>query len=153
MEILSTKGSIKNTIEEEAAFNNKIPILEILKKYFENENEKKSENYIYPIKNVLEIASGSGTHAKYFTENLSSIKIYQPTEFDEERFSVISEQNKFNKIVKPVIELDVTKKNHWEKISDNFYDFGIATNFTHITSWDCTEYLFEGISRKLKEQI
>ncbi len=155
MELLTTKGLMKSKIEDEAAFRNKLPILEILKKFFENEEEKKYEKniecIIYPIKNVLEIASGSGTHAKYFTENLKSIEIFQPTEFDEERFPIIYEQNKDSKIVKPVIELDVLNKDHWEKISENFYDFCITTNFTHITPWNCSENLFNGISLKLRE--
>ena len=41
---------------------------------------------------------------------------FQQTEYEIERFPIITEQNKTISLLKPDIELDVTNKNHWNKI-------------------------------------
>ena len=137
--------------EDEAAFYNKHPILDVLKTYFESNELKTQDTYNTIPSKVLEISSGSGQHAKFFSENLPQITHYQPTEYDTKRLPIIKQLNDLSKVVLPTKLLDVCNLDHWNNIEDNYYDFSLVTNLCHISAWECTVGMFEGISRKLME--
>ena len=129
-------------LEDEAAFYNKIPILEVLTTYCTKESN---------VKNIIEVASGLGIHAAYFCENLPSITHFQPTEKEVKCFSMIQKLTKNQTAVQTPLELDVLNDSHWKSLTDNFYDLGIVTNMCHISPWECTEALFAGVVNKLKD--
>jgi len=129
-------------LEDEAAFFNKHPILEVLRLYCNEKTE---------IRKVLEIASGSGQHAQFFTQNISTIISFQPTEYDKEKIKIINLLNSGNNIVQPAKELDVSNTSDWKNFEDNFFDLCLVTNLCHISPWECTVLMFSGVSQKLKQ--
>ncbi len=114
---------------------NKGPILDVLRR-------------VLPARGtVLEIASGSGQHAVFFSEHLPGI-IWLPTDIAAERLESIQawrEDSSHSNILEPR-RIDV--------LDD---DWGIGTvevvfsaNLVHITPWECCLGLVEGARRHLK---
>ena len=128
-------------LEDESAFYNKYPILEIIKLYC---NDKRQIN------KVLEIASGSGQHSLFFTQNIPTITSFQPTEYNVEKLEIINQINRLSTVVQPAKRLDVCNMNDWIIFEDNYFDLGLVTNLCHISPWKCTEEMFSGMSQKLK---
>jgi SAM-dependent methyltransferase len=96
---------------------------------------------------VLEIASGSGEHAVFFAENLSSLR-WQPTDADDGALASIAAHRAtagLPNLLKP-LRLDVTAE-HWPIDSA---DALVCNNMVHITPWRVTEGLMAGAGRTLR---
>jgi hypothetical protein len=108
----------------EASERNRAPILAILKRVFKDR------------KHVLEIGSGTGQHAAYFSAELPHL-VWQASDVAENLPGIrkwVSEP--------PPIELDVDKE--WPKLA---VDAVFSANTCHIMSWPQVERMFEGIGR------
>ncbi len=93
-------------------------------------------------KKVLEIGSGTGQHAAYFSNHLTHL-IWQATD-KRENISGISMWLEESKNSPPPITLDVTKEWPQEK-----YDAAFAANIAHIMHWDEIEAMFAGLDKVL----
>lgn len=129
-----------------ASARNKTPITDVLKSLVAACHQ---ENFSRV--DILEIASGTGEHAAFFSENIPNI-IIQPTEPNLEFHSSIiawtnqlSEHALIDSILSP-IELDVLKYLNGEplpeKISENKYDLIVCINMIHISPFETTAGLF-----------
>jgi len=120
----------------ESCEENKQPILEALKEIFIGEG------------NLLEIGSGTGQHAVYFSEHLPQL-LWQPTEMEEHLAGIKlwMEDAKHNRIKAPGV-LDVSTENWpYDEI-----DFIFTANTTHIVSWPNVQSMFKGVGQVLKQQ-
>ena len=116
-----------------ACDNNKGPILTILKKVFTIPGL------------VLEIGSGTGQHAAYFSEQLPHL-IWQPTDRAENLPGIRAwRSHTGHKNLKPPLELDVAHT-PWP-ISGADYIF--SANTVHIMSWDMVEAFFSEVGKIL----
>ena len=96
---------------------------------------------------VLEIASGSGEHAVFFAENLSSLR-WQPTDADAGALASIAAHRAaagLSNLLEP-LRLD-TAAEHWPIDSA---DALVCNNMVHITPWRVTEGLIAGAGRTLR---
>ena len=108
----------------EASERNRAPILAVLKRIFRDR------------KHVLEIGSGTGQHAAYFSAELPHL-VWQASDVAENLPGIsewISDP--------PPIELDVDKE--WPQLD---VDAVFSANTCHIMSWPQIERLFEGIGK------
>ena len=117
-----------------AAERNRQPILEVLRR-------------VLPMSGfVLEIASGTGQHAAFFSEHLPSLR-WQPTDTGPDALrsiqSWVTEEDRDN-FLSPV-ELDVS----WPRWPITEADAMLCINMIHISPWETTEALFEGAQRLL----
>jgi cyclopropane fatty-acyl-phospholipid synthase-like methyltransferase len=117
----------------QACENNKIPIL----------NEISS--YLAACNNVLEIGSGTGQHAVFFTENMPALH-WHTSDRIENHTGIIEwiEESKLSNIELP-IELDVVSY-EWPT---NCFDGVFTANTCHIMHWHEVVSMFEGVSRIL----
>ena len=118
----------------ESCDENKLPILEVLKKEFEGAHT------------ILEVGSGTGQHAVFFAEQLPGV-LWQPSDVTESHASIIAwvtESGLDN--VLPPLELDVMK-HHWPAQQ---YDGVFSANTTHIMSWPEVVELFRGVGAVIK---
>jgi hypothetical protein len=129
-----------------ATERNKVPLLEVLKSVLPLHQ---------PTVNVLEIASGSGQHASYFTPNLPSVT-WQPSDCDPdclksiEIYSRLANKANYN----PPIVIDVSEdcvKWAGGSLRPSFYNAVFCANLIHISPWKVTEGLFKGSGYYLKE--
>jgi cyclopropane fatty-acyl-phospholipid synthase-like methyltransferase len=119
----------------QACENNKIPILTVLKKSFSN------------VKNILEIGSGTGQHAVYFSKNLPHL-LWQTSDCQDNINGINLWLNNAKNInIKPPIELDVNMA-EWPvtKIDGIF-----TANTLHIMSWQSVINFFSGIKKNLQK--
>ncbi|MFK7815737.1 MAG: DUF938 domain-containing protein [Gammaproteobacteria bacterium] len=117
----------------ESCEQNKQPILDILQEVFKDR------------KTVLEIGSGSGQHAVYFTKHLKHL-IWQPSDLAEYLPSIqawVTEAAIDN--LNDPIELDVLNQ-PW-KLS--MVDAIFTANSLHIMSWVMVEQFFKGVGDML----
>ena len=114
---------------------NKLPILDVLKKEF------------FSLQTVLEIGSGTGQHAVYFAEQMPHL-IWQPSDVRESHASIIAwtTESQLDNVLPP-LELDV-EKHHWPQQS---YSGVFSANTTHIMSWPQVMELFSGVSGVLEQ--
>lgn len=95
---------------------------------------------------VLEIASGSGTHAEYLARSFPGL-IWQPTDIDPNALASIrryvADAGLTN--LRPPIELDVTAE-PWPVTSAEVV---VCINMIHIAPWAATEGMFGGAGRIL----
>ena len=113
---------------------NKLPILDVLRSEYKN------------CVTVLEIGSGTGQHAVFFTEQLPWL-IWQTSEVKQHHAGIqawIDDTENTN--VLPPVELDVTRPQHWPKQQ---YDAVFSANTVHIMSWQAVEKLFEHLPQVL----
>lgn len=95
---------------------------------------------------VLEIGSGTGQHAVFFTRQLADI-CWQPTDRAENlaglelQFTV-----KGNPRIKKPIKLDVLK-DPWP---DTTYEAAFSANTAHIMPWKAVQAMFAGVASHLK---
>lgn len=113
-----------------AAERNRQPILEQLKLYFPKQG------------NVLEIGSGTGQHAVFFTRNLTGLR-WQPSDRQENIAGLeacFAAEN--NDRVLPVMELDVLH-DQWPECD---YDAAFSANTAHIMGWQAVVAMFAGLT-------
>lgn len=94
---------------------------------------------------VLEIGSGTGQHAVYFSKHLPGLT-WQCSDLDENHPGIqmwINESGLDN--VLPPLSLD-TVNSHWP---DSRYDAVFSANTVHIMHWPAVEALFAGVGRCL----
>lgn len=117
-----------------AAARNRDPILDVLREVLPAEGL------------LLEIASGSGEHALWFSTALPRLR-WQPTDRDPAAVASIAawrdEQGPDN-LLAP-IELDVTVEPWPVRAADAI----LCVNMVHISPWSATEALFRGARRLL----
>ena len=120
----------------ESCDQNRKPILAILKEYFSE------------IEHVLEIGSGTGQHAIYFSQNLPHL-LWQTSDKIEHHSGLLEwlQEAKNSNVLLP-IELDV---NHspWPAIT---VDAVFSANTTHIMDWTSVEKMYAGIGLVLQTQ-
>lgn len=119
-----------------AAERNRQPILEQLQVLIPNQGS------------VLEIGSGTGQHAVFFTQNLTGL-LWQPTDRQdnleglEARIKVEGSGN-----ILPPIKLDVMHDS-WP---GHTYDAAYSANTAHIMQWEAVEAMFAGVGKHLLSQ-
>jgi SAM-dependent methyltransferase len=91
---------------------------------------------------VLEIASGTGQHAAYFSTALPGVT-WQPTDADPAMLASIAEWAKDGGDVLPPVLLDVSSI-EWPTA-----DAIVCCNLVHISSWATTLALLDGAARTL----
>lgn len=95
---------------------------------------------------VLEIGSGTGQHAVFFTDNHPGL-LWQPTDREE---NLAGLQARFaaegNESILPPIKLDVLL-DPWPEYS---YDAAFSANTAHIMPWEAVVAMFAGIAVRLE---
>lgn len=117
----------------EACEQNRSPILHILKDEFSEAHH------------VLEIGSGTGQHAVYFSHHLPHLQ-WQTSDLEENHASIrawLEEAGLENAL--PPLLLDVCGDD-WPATR---YDGIFSANTTHIMSWTAVESMFAGIGKQL----
>jgi len=113
---------------------NKKPILEVLRRVLPDEGT------------VLEVGSGSGQHAAYFSRQLPGLE-WLPSDIDEENLESIrawrAEANR-RTLLEP-IRLNVVS-DHWPV---DLVDVVFSANMVHISPWACCLGLLAGARRHL----
>ncbi len=116
-----------------AAERNRQPILEQLMKLLPQNGS------------VLEIGSGTGQHAVFFTQNMPGL-MWQPSDREENlagletRFAAEGNEN-----ILPPIKLDVVHDS-WPAYC---YDAAYSANTAHIMAWEAVVAMFAGVSAHL----
>ncbi len=124
-----------------AASRNREPILKALLPLLPNDGT------------VLEIASGTGEHAAYFTGALPHIT-WQPSNFEEEHLTSTEAWRRHTGLSNfmPVVKLDAST-NYWPVETPDYKHTPIRAiynaNMIHISPWFVTEGLFRGAGRIL----
>lgn len=113
---------------------NKQPILDVLKRVFPTQGT------------ALEIASGSGQHAAYFSAALPGLS-WQPTEHSEELLGSIDAWAADGDGMVAAIVLDVTT--HPWRVPLAQYDALFNANMVHIAPFQVCEGLFRGAAQHL----
>ena len=120
-----------------AAERNRQPILDVLSRVLPRSGL------------VLEVASGTGQHASFFSEHLPSLQ-WQPSEASPEALHSIehwvAEANRPNLL--PPLRLDV----QWESWPIAKADALLCINMIHIAPWETTDALFRGASELLQAE-
>lgn len=94
---------------------------------------------------VLEIGSGTGQHASFFTRNLPGV-VWQPSDREqnlpglEARFSAETSEN-----IMPLLKLDVIH-DPWPECS---YDAAYSANTAHIMPWEAVVAMVDGVGDHL----
>ena len=117
-----------------AAERNRQPILDVLRRV------------LPPSGLVLEVASGTGQHAIFFSEHLPSLR-WQPTDASSEAVQSIGawvDETARENILAP-LDLDV-RSPQWPIAKA---DALVCINMIHISPWETTEALFHGASKLL----
>ncbi len=118
-----------------AAKENRNVILDVLKQEFKNKNS------------VLEIGSGTGQHAAYFSQHLPYLS-WQASDKKEMLTGIsmwINDTKASNAL--PPIALDVNLS--WPQQQ---YDAAYAANIAHIMHWNEIEALFSGLNQTLTDK-
>lgn len=111
-----------------ATERNRYPLLEVLR---------------YRLKGrVLELAAGTGQHARFFSENLYNVE-WIPSDIDEESLASIAAWREGGpKNLHEPLRIDVHDEDWGLQI-----DGVVAINLIHIAPWSATEALFAGAAR------
>jgi cyclopropane fatty-acyl-phospholipid synthase-like methyltransferase len=120
----------------QACDNNKLPILNILKKVF-------SSN-----KHVLEIGSGTGQHAVYFGQYLPHL-IWQTSDLliNHQGINTWLDETPANNVQRPIV---VDLNHDWPVPNKNKrFDSVYTANTLHIISWPLVIKFFEGLAQNL----
>jgi cyclopropane fatty-acyl-phospholipid synthase-like methyltransferase len=118
----------------EACEQNRRPILGILQNEFAEAHH------------VLEIGSGTGQHAVYFSRHLPHLQ-WQTSDLGENHASIcawLTEAGSGNAL--PPLLLDVCGDD-WPATR---YDGVFSANTTHIMSWSAVEHMFAGVGKQLE---
>lgn len=118
-----------------AVTRNREPILTVLNDHLPNPAH------------VLEIASGTGEHAIYFSEHLDQVRLWQPTDIEPSSLKSIEawrehyeDNEKVSSKVARSKYLDVMAK---DPHIDHACNVIVAINLLHITPWTVTEALMK----------
>jgi cyclopropane fatty-acyl-phospholipid synthase-like methyltransferase len=120
----------------EACDQNRSPILNILRNEFSE------------VHHVLEIGSGTGQHAVYFSRHLPHLQ-WQTSDLEENHASIrawLMEAGLAN--ARPPLSLDVSR-DEWPAVQ---YDGVFSANTAHIMSWFAVECMFTGIGKQLGQR-
>jgi len=120
----------------ESCEQNRLPILEVLRPRLEQCHR------------LLEIGSGTGQHAVYFTPHLPHLT-WQTSDVEENHPAIhawLDEEGPENAL-RPLV-LDV-HKGSWP---EQYYDAVYSANTVHIMGWEAVEALFTGVGRVLAPQ-
>ena len=119
----------------ESCDQNQQVILEVLRQVFTESGQ------------VLEIGSGTGQHALFFTEHMPHLG-WQPTDVVSQLDGIRMwmEDASHDRILPPR-ELDLSHAN-W--FTENNYEYVFTANTTHIVSWQLVQSMFMGIAKSLK---
>lgn len=98
---------------------------------------------------VLEIASGSGQHVRYFAKEFPHL-CWQPSEFDPQNIDSVTEFTSGVDNIAPCLMLDASSPDWGVKNISMI----ININMIHIAPWSVCEGLFKGAGRTLaKDQL
>ena len=123
---------MQNLPFSQASENNKDPILEILNGVFND------------CKHVLEIGSGTGQHAVYFSQHLKHLQ-WQPSDRKENLAGINNRINAYPQSnLSLALELDVTQ-NNWPQ----HFDAVFSANTAHIMPWEITQIMLQKVARLL----
>ena len=118
----------------ESCDENKLPILNVIKEVFCDAGK------------LLEIGSGTGQHAVYFSEHLPHL-IWQTSEMEDQLAAIkLWMQDAAHDRIQPPRVLDVIEDN-WPFQN---IDYVFTANTTHIVSWPHVIGMFKGIAKVLK---
>ena len=117
----------------QACEENQRPILAVLEKHLAGS------------RTVLEIGSGTGQHAVFFTRQLPHIT-WQPSDLPASHASINAwrSESHLPNLLAP-LTLDV-RSDHWPQQT---YDAVFSANTTHIMSWPAVQCMFRGIGNLL----
>ena len=93
---------------------------------------------------ILEIASGTGEHVRYFAEQLPGLD-WQPTDPDPDALTSIAAWSHGLANIRPPLRLNASAPD-WPVAEA---DAILCINMVHISSWSATEGLFAGAARVL----
>jgi len=94
---------------------------------------------------VLEIGSGTGQHAVYFTQELPGL-LWQPSDREENLAGLKARiAAEGNESILPPIRLDVV----YDSWPGYAYDAAFSANTAHIMPWDAVEAMFAGVADHL----
>jgi len=118
----------------ESSEQNKLPILEVLKRHFSD------------AKSVLEIGSGTGQHAVFFARQLSSLQWYT-SDLEENHTGILAwiDEAQLSNVHAP-IRLDVKQENWGNQLFDALF----SANTAHIMDWNGVTHLFRGAGQVLR---
>lgn len=120
----------------ESCEQNQQVILEVLRQVFTEPGQ------------VLEIGSGTGQHALFFTEHMPHLN-WQPTDLADQLQGIrMWMEDTAHDRIKPPQELDLSHPD-WH-IGDDGYGYVFTANTTHIVSWPLVQSMFRGIAESLK---
>ena len=103
-------------------------------------------NELADAESVLEIASGSGEHARFFAEAMPNLR-WQPSDASEAALASIAAWRQDGPAnLQPPLRLDVMHESDWP---DLCFDALFVANLSHIAPFAVTEALFDGASRVL----
>jgi len=133
--------------ESPAAKRNRVPIGDALQNYLKKDVVKQENP------RLLEIASGCGTHAMYFSKLFPHIH-WQPSDFQDDTVDSIqchlAVEPREN--VAPPLKIDVCDPYDRWGLKHDTYDFMFNANMVHISPWKCTESLFANAGEILRSQ-
>lgn len=98
---------------------------------------------------LLEIASGTGQHAAFFSAGLPGWQ-WQPSDIGDEAFPSITSWCEGLDRVRPPLRLDVLDAT-WPGVPAQV-DAIYCANMIHIAPWECTAGLMQGVARHLAPQ-
>jgi SAM-dependent methyltransferase len=97
---------------------------------------------------VLEIGSGTGQHAAYFTRNLTGL-LWQPSDREENLAGLKAcFSAETNERILPLLKLDVIH-DPWPDCS---FDAAYSANTAHIMHWEAVVAMFAGVGSHLTDQ-
>jgi len=98
---------------------------------------------------VLEIGSGTGQHAVYFSDNMADI-IWQTSDREQNHGGILSwlKQTSNNNLLAP-LKLDVEVDSDWPKQK---YQAVFTANTAHIMSWEAVNKMFQGVAKILQKE-
>ena len=123
-----------------ACERNKAYILDVLSQYVKKEK----------VSSVLELASGTGIHVTYFAQNLPDIS-FQPSEVDSKCLNSIKAYRDHLNVsynVREPLLIDLSRPDSFE--TGETFDMMFASNFTHISPFECSIGAFKIADKALK---
>lgn len=96
---------------------------------------------------VLEIGSGTGQHAVFFTKHLSHLS-WQPSDMASQLEGIrLWMEDADHDRIQPPLELDLSNS-RW--LLAQGFDYVFTANTTHIVSWPLVQSMFRGVAESLE---